>query len=116
MPVVQCPRRSSKWAVLGAELAWFDRAGKEIGERLPRDSYRDPSVSPDGRKLAVALGDPLRTIWIIDLAQGKGCPEDLGGSFRGEIVCGGSIRRSVGVPYIKELKLIYSDKLRAAGR
>jgi Tol biopolymer transport system component len=57
-------------AVLGSELAWFDRTGKEVGSRLPRDSYRDPSISPDGRKLAVALGDPLRTIWIIDLAQG----------------------------------------------
>jgi eukaryotic-like serine/threonine-protein kinase len=57
-------------AVLGSELAWFDRTGKEVGARLPRDSYRDPSISPDGRKLAVALGDPLRTIWIIDLAQG----------------------------------------------
>ncbi|HEV8701771.1 MAG TPA: protein kinase [Candidatus Polarisedimenticolia bacterium] len=57
-------------AVLGSELAWFDRNGKEVGSRLPRDSYRDPSISPDGRKLAVALGDPLRTIWIIDLAQG----------------------------------------------
>src|SRR5262245_46027574 len=57
-------------AVLGAELAWIDRAGKEIGTRLPRDSYRDPSVSPDGKKIAVAIGDPLRTIWIIDLVQG----------------------------------------------
>jgi Tol biopolymer transport system component len=57
-------------AVLGSELAWFDRTGKEVGARLPRDTYRDPSVSPDGRKLAVALGDPLRTIWILDLAQG----------------------------------------------
>jgi eukaryotic-like serine/threonine-protein kinase len=58
-------------AILGAELAWFDRGGKEIGARLPRDSYRDPTMSPDGRKLAVAIGDPLRTIWIIDLAQGS---------------------------------------------
>jgi len=57
-------------AVLGSELAWFDRSGKEVGSRLPRDTYRDPAISPDGRKLAVALGDPLRTIWIIDLAQG----------------------------------------------
>jgi len=57
-------------AVLGSELAWFDRAGNEVGPRLQRDSYRDPAISPDGRKLAVALGDPLRTIWIIDLVQG----------------------------------------------
>jgi Tol biopolymer transport system component len=57
-------------AVLGSELAWFDRSGQEVGARLPRDSYRDPAISPDGRKLAVSLGDPLRTVWIIDLAQG----------------------------------------------
>ena len=57
-------------AVLGVELAWFDRTGKELGGRLPRDSYRDPAISPDGKRLAVSLGDPLRTIWIIDLASG----------------------------------------------
>src|SRR6185436_4051600 len=42
----------------------------ETGPRMARDSYRDPTVSPDGKRLAVAIGDPLRTIWIIDLAQG----------------------------------------------
>ncbi|HKQ96694.1 MAG TPA: hypothetical protein VJV75_02350, partial [Candidatus Polarisedimenticolia bacterium] len=57
-------------AILGAELAWLGRDGKEAGARMARDSYRDPAVSPDGKKLAVAIGDPLRTIWIIDLAQG----------------------------------------------
>ena len=57
-------------AVLGSELAWFDRSGKELAGRLPRDSYRDPAISPDGKKLAVSLGDPLRQIWTIDLATG----------------------------------------------
>jgi eukaryotic-like serine/threonine-protein kinase len=57
--------------ILGSELAWLDRNGKEVGARLPRDSYRDPTVSPDGRRLAVAIGDPLRAIWIVDLAQGS---------------------------------------------
>ena len=57
-------------AILGAELAWFGRDGREAGPRMARDSYRDPAVSPDGKRLAVAIGDPLRTIWIIDLAQG----------------------------------------------
>ena len=56
--------------VLGSELAWLDRAGKEVGARLPRDSYRDPTVSPDGKRLAVAIGDPLRAIWILDIARG----------------------------------------------
>jgi Tol biopolymer transport system component/tRNA A-37 threonylcarbamoyl transferase component Bud32 len=57
-------------AVLGVELAWFDRSGKELAGRLPRDTYRDPIVSPDGKKLAVSMGDPLRQIWTIDLATG----------------------------------------------
>jgi Tol biopolymer transport system component len=57
-------------AILGAELAWIGRDGREAGPRMARDSYRDPAVSPDGKKLAVAIGDPLRTIWILDLAQG----------------------------------------------
>jgi Tol biopolymer transport system component len=56
--------------VLGSELAWFDRTGKEVGRRLQRETYRDPSISPDGRRLAVSLGDPLRTIWIVDLERG----------------------------------------------
>jgi Tol biopolymer transport system component/tRNA A-37 threonylcarbamoyl transferase component Bud32 len=58
-------------AVLGVELAWFDRSGKELAGRLPRDSYRDPAISPDGKRMAVSLGDPLRQIWIIDLANGN---------------------------------------------
>ncbi len=57
-------------AILGAELAWIGRDGREAGPRMARDSYRDPAVSPDGKKLAVAIGDPLRTIWILDLVQG----------------------------------------------
>jgi serine/threonine-protein kinase len=57
-------------AVLGVELAWFDRSGKEVVGRLARDTYRDPVVSPDGKKLAISLGDPLRQIWTIDLATG----------------------------------------------
>ncbi|HSE48435.1 MAG TPA: protein kinase [Terriglobales bacterium] len=57
-------------AVLGVELAWFDRSGKEVAGRLARDTYRDPAVSPDGKRLAISLGDPLRQIWTIDLARG----------------------------------------------
>ncbi|MBI2678273.1 MAG: serine/threonine-protein kinase [Candidatus Koribacter versatilis] len=58
------------FAAMGQELAWFDRTGKEVGRRLPRDSYRDPAVSPDGKRIAVSLGDPLRTIWILDVEKG----------------------------------------------
>src|SRR4051812_1249817 len=58
-------------AILGVELAWFDRSGKELAGRLARDSYRDPALSPDGKRLAISLGDPLRQIWTIDLVTGS---------------------------------------------
>jgi Tol biopolymer transport system component len=57
-------------SVSGLEVAWFDRAGKELSGRLPRDSYRDPALSPDGKRIAVTMGDPLWTIWTHDLARG----------------------------------------------
>ena len=56
--------------ILGQEMAWFDRTGKEVGARLPRESYRDPALSPDGKRLAVSMGDPLRTIWVLDVEKG----------------------------------------------
>jgi len=55
-------------ALLGVDMAWFDRAGREIGPRFARDAFRDPVLSPDGKKLALALGDPQWMIWTIDIA------------------------------------------------
>jgi Tol biopolymer transport system component/tRNA A-37 threonylcarbamoyl transferase component Bud32 len=57
-------------ANLGVELAFYDRTGKEVTKRLPRDTYRDPTFSPDGKRMALSLGDPLRTVWVLDLERG----------------------------------------------
>ena len=59
-----------------SHLLWFDRGGKqigEVGEPGASNIYTAPRLSPDGKKLAVTLGDPYRgatDIWIYDLGSG----------------------------------------------
>ena len=59
-----------------SRLLWLDRGGKqvgEVGEPGGSATYTAPRLSPDGKKLAVTLGDPARgatDIWIYDLASG----------------------------------------------
>ena len=54
-------------------LAWVDREGRVEPLGLPPREYRQPRLSPDGRRLAVGIG-PGRgresDIWIHDLASG----------------------------------------------
>ena len=55
-----------------SRMAWFDSSGKEL-EQLPEGGYRDPSLSPDGRFLAVASDDERNGryyVRIYDLARG----------------------------------------------
>lgn len=48
-------------------LTWFDRAGKRLNTSGEPADYTVPQLSPDDRKLAVAV---RRDIWIRDLARG----------------------------------------------
>ena len=54
-------------------LTWFDRRGDEI-EQIPGTAdYNDPTLSPDGRRLAVELsrdGEAGTDLWILDLVRG----------------------------------------------
>jgi Tol biopolymer transport system component/tRNA A-37 threonylcarbamoyl transferase component Bud32 len=59
-----------------SRLLWFDRGGKEVGsigeEAAP---FGSPRLSPDGRKLAVDVFDPVHDaadIWTYDIASGAG--------------------------------------------
>jgi serine/threonine protein kinase len=54
----------------GSELTWFDRRGVMLGKVGDRQRYQDPRLSPDGRKLAVRIGDPGGDLYIIDLERG----------------------------------------------
>lgn len=58
------------------QLAWFDRSGKRVGVVGEIGSYSNPALSPDGRWLAVSVGDPKnpgrRDIWVYDLKRNTG--------------------------------------------
>jgi len=59
---------------LANTLIWFDRTGKELGRVVPQGYYSEPSMSPDGRRVAVGITDPKSgnaSIWLVDLADGR---------------------------------------------
>ena len=49
-----------------AQLTWFDRDGKQLGIISAPGINQNPTLSPDGQRLAVARND----IWLIDLLRG----------------------------------------------
>ncbi len=61
------------WA-LRRRLAWVDRKGRELGSLGEVGGYTDVRISPDGRRVAVALRDPSHNhnedIWVLDVSRG----------------------------------------------
>jgi serine/threonine protein kinase len=55
-----------------SRLVWRDRDGKALGVVGDPDTYRNPRLSPDGRRVAVELLDQSgnRDIWILDVERG----------------------------------------------
>jgi len=65
--------------VVRTRMAWFDRAGRRVGEVGAPASDVGVSLSPDGTKAAVARvsgsglsagGEPATNLWVIDLQRG----------------------------------------------
>ncbi len=57
-----------------SHLIWFDREGKRLGTVGEAAVYTNPSLSPEGSKLAVGRMDieaKTRDIWVFDLARGS---------------------------------------------
>jgi len=50
---------------------WMDREGKVLGPVAEPSSYLGGQLSPDGKRLAISLGDPRADIWILDLEHGS---------------------------------------------
>lgn len=50
-------------------LTWFDRSGKEIGSVSGPEAFSLMELSPDDKRAAVTIGDPIGVIWIYDLAH-----------------------------------------------
>ena len=55
-----------------SELVWFDRAGKPLAKLGDPAAYSDVEISPDDRRVAVAVRDPAARaldLWIFDIAR-----------------------------------------------
>jgi eukaryotic-like serine/threonine-protein kinase len=52
-------------------LVWLDQHGNPAGTLGESGDYANPAVSPDGTRIAVALGPSgSRDLWIVDVARG----------------------------------------------
>jgi serine/threonine protein kinase len=58
-------------AAPGYNFMWLDRKGNVVGKAAESLEYNGERISPDGKRVAVALGDPKPDIWIIDFARGS---------------------------------------------
>lgn len=52
------------------DLLWMDRDGKILGHAAEAGAYKGGSLSPDGKRLAVPIGDPAASVWVLDLEHG----------------------------------------------
>jgi len=52
---------------LSRTLVWVDRQGRETPVPLPARNYAYPSISPDGRRVALDIRDEGLDIWVLDL-------------------------------------------------
>ena len=53
-------------------LAWVDRAGRATPIGSDREPFRDPRLSPDGNRIAVAIDDANAACGYLDLRRGIG--------------------------------------------
>jgi Tol biopolymer transport system component len=66
---------------LGNDLMWMDRTGKATSKAAERAFYKGAGrFSPDGKRLAVAMGDPQADIWVFDLERGSRTRLTFGGA------------------------------------
>jgi Tol biopolymer transport system component len=56
----------------GNDLAWFDRRGTRLGSLGPPGAYSEPTLSPDGKRIAVGVISPAGQgdVWLLDSSEG----------------------------------------------
>jgi serine/threonine-protein kinase len=64
---------------MGIRPVWVDRRGKVHPSGMPPRAYGEFSLSPDGRRLAIAIADLERELWVQDLERGVFTRLALGG-------------------------------------
>ncbi len=53
---------------VGTQLLWLSKEGKPPVQLGDTAVFHEMKLSPDGKKLAVALGDPSSALWVYDVA------------------------------------------------
>jgi Tol biopolymer transport system component len=53
----------------GSQLLWYGRDGRILQKLSDIDRFAELRLSPDGRRLAVAVGDPSSSIFVYDLVH-----------------------------------------------
>jgi len=55
------------------QLRWFDRSGRELAKVGRPGDYWEPSLSPDGTRVAVGVGawTPVGDVWLLELSRGS---------------------------------------------
>jgi serine/threonine-protein kinase len=51
------------------KLVWVDRNGKVTDERLTPAAYVDINLSPDGKRIALAIQGTNQDVWVCDIAR-----------------------------------------------
>jgi Tol biopolymer transport system component len=66
---------------LGTDDFWMDRSGKTLGQVAERAFYKGAGrISPDGKRVALSMGDPQADIWVLDIARGSRTRLTFGGA------------------------------------
>ena len=56
----------------GTDLLLVDRSGKILKKLAESAAYKGTGqLSPDGKRLAISIGDPQADVWILDLVRGS---------------------------------------------
>jgi eukaryotic-like serine/threonine-protein kinase len=53
----------------GSQLLWYSRDGRVLQKLSDIDRFAELRLSPDGRRLAVAVGDPASSVFVYDLVH-----------------------------------------------
>jgi serine/threonine protein kinase len=64
----------------GSQLLWYTRDGHVVEKVGETDQFRNLRLSPDGRRLAVSIGEPTGSIWVYDLGSGGRTRYTFGGA------------------------------------
>jgi serine/threonine protein kinase len=60
----------TKSSGLQLQLAWHDRTGRKLEDVAHPGTYDEPTLSPDGRRIALDIIGQRNSVWVLDLARG----------------------------------------------